>query len=93
MTRKEWNYIKSAFDIINGKVAALKNQVDELGKVVQTEDGNGTMEDPIKNWSVGKPVISGLWYLTPVEGYLWEAIKDGVPTSETDREYFDVVGL
>lgn len=68
-------------------------QFDELGKVVQTEDGKGTPEDPVKNWKVGQDVTEGLWYLTPVNGYLWEAIKSGTPSSELDREYFDVVGV
>lgn len=64
---------------------------DELGKVIQTEEGDGSMENP-KKWNDGDTVVTGLWYKTPSD-YLWEAIKDGVPSSETDNEYFDVVGL
>lgn len=63
---------------------------DELGKVVQTEEGDGSIENPYK-W-IDQSVEVGKWYKTP-SGYLWEAIKDGMPSSETDNEYFDVVGL
>lgn len=68
------------------------NAYDSLRKVVQDEDGNGTMENPYKNWFVGDSVEEGKWYQTE-DGYLWEAIKSGVPTSTTDDEYFDVVGI
>lgn len=64
---------------------------DELGKVIQTEEGDGSMENPSK-WTDGMAVEVGKWYKTPSD-YLWEAIKDGTPSSETDNEYFDVVGL
>ena len=70
----------------------LRNKVDSLGKVMQTEDGNGTMENPYKGWKVGNSVEEGKWYMTE-DGYLWECIKSGIPTSTTDREYFDVVGI
>lgn len=81
----EWKAVTDITDEIT-------NKYDELGKVVQTTEGNGTMEDPIKGWSVGMDVEQGKWYLT-TDGYLWEAIKSGKPSSTTDREYFDVVGL
>lgn len=92
-------YLYDVIAKINGKetegwskAVAIVNEIDELGKVVQTTEGNGTMEDPIKGWSVGMDVEQGKWYLT-ADGYLWEAIKSGKPASTTDREYFDVVGL
>lgn len=71
----------------------IRNQLDALGKVIQTEDGDGSMENPYKTWKVGKEVVEGSWYLTPEHGYLWLAIKSGTPTSEIDKEYFDVVGI
>lgn len=67
------------------------NEVDELGKVMQTEGGNGTWQNP-KKWKEGDAVVVGLWYKTPSD-YIWEAIKNGTPESETDKVYFDVVGL
>lgn len=66
--------------------------IDSLGKGIQTLEGDGSIANPLKGWSVGMPVELGKWYLTS-EGYLWECIKSGTPTSETDTEYFDVVGL
>lgn len=63
---------------------------DELGKAMQTEEGTGTLEDPYKGWKVGDSVEAGKWYQTE-DGYLWEAIKSGMPASSTDKEYFDVV--
>lgn len=74
------------------KVQSIINEIDELGKVVQTLEGNGSMENPFKGWKVGMPVEEGMWYLTE-GGYLWEAIKSGTPTSELDKEYFDVIGV
>lgn len=82
-----------AYDIKSAtEYKEIKDRYDELNKVIQTTDGTGTMQDPIKGWMVGMDVESGKWYLTD-DGYLWEAINDGKPTSSTDREYFDVVGL
>lgn len=90
MKRSEWDIVKSAFEVLTKKVNELSDKLDSLGKVIQTETGNGTIEDPIKGWTVGQKVEAGKWYLTS-EGYLWEAIKSGNPSSETDNEYFDVV--
>lgn len=53
-------------DEVTTTQAREEDTVDELGKVVQTEQGSGSP---------------------------WEAIADGVPDSETDSNYFDVVGL
>lgn len=99
MTRSEFELIKTLIDALMQKVSEMTDdikdvstKVDELGKVIQTPEGNGTMEDPYKGWQVGQSVEAGKWYSTS-DGYLWEAIKTGVPTSSTDREYFDVVGL
>ena len=64
---------------------------DGMGKVEQSLEGKGTAFDPYKGWKVGMSVEAGSWYETE-SGYLWEAIKTGTPKSETDREYFDVVG-
>lgn len=64
---------------------------DELGKLIQTEEGDGTDMNPYK-WEDGKAVVTGMWYKTPSD-YIWEAVGDGVPESETDTNYFDVVGL
>ena len=66
------------------------NKYDELNKVVQDEEGNGTIENPYKSWAVDNEVTEGSWYMTE-SGYLWQAIKTGYPASETDNEYFDVV--
>ncbi|WP_270603977.1 hypothetical protein [Dorea amylophila] len=39
-------------------------------------------------WKAGMSVTTGLWY-TDGEN-VWEAIKDGVPASLEDKEYFDI---
>lgn len=70
----------------------LAARIDEIGKVVQTIEGDGSMKDPYKGWKVGMDVEQGKWYLTD-DGYLWEAVKSGKPSSTTDNEYFDVVGV
>lgn len=70
----------------------IRNQIDELGKVIQTTTGNGSWQDAFKTWKEGMEVHVGEWWVTH-DDYLWEAIKDGVPSSSTDREYWDVVGL
>lgn len=41
-------------------------------------------------WKPGMRVSIGLWYTDGAD--VWEAIKDGVPTDFTDREYFDIIG-
>lgn len=64
---------------------------DSIGKVIRTEEGDGTDMNPFV-WTDGKVVKNGCWYKTP-SGYIWEAIKSGKPSSETDTKYFDVVGL
>lgn len=68
---------------------SMRNQIDSLGKVVQTAQGNGSMQDPYKVWKVGMTVKSGDWWMTD-DGYLWQAKKDGVPSSSTDAEYWDI---
>lgn len=70
-----------------------QEEFDAIGKVIQTEEGDGTAMNPIKTWKVGDAVVKGKWYLTPENGYIWLCIKSGTPTSETDKTYFDVVGL
>lgn len=64
---------------------------DELGKIVITEEGDGSDMNPYK-WTEGKQVISGNWYITPSK-YIWLAINDGFPDNETDTKYFEIVGL
>lgn len=80
----------SALEIIEAKKELAR--YDETGKLIQTAEGSGSMEDPVKGWKVGMEVEEGLWYLTE-DGYLWECIKSGEPESTTDKEFFDVVGL
>lgn len=63
---------------------------DELGKTVQTAEGDGTDMNPFKYWSEGVYANEGEWWMTD-DGYIWEVIKSGVPSSSTDKEYFDVV--
>lgn len=92
MTEAEFDLIKALFQSVKSQIKMCENKIDELGKVIQTPEGNGTMEDPYKNWKVGDSVEAGKWYNT-TDGYLWEAIKSGVPASTVDKEYFDVVGL
>lgn len=92
MTVAEFDLIKALFQGVKTQIKMCENKIDELGKVVQTPEGNGTMEDPYKGWQVGKEVKAGKWYKT-YDGYLWEAKKDGYPSSSIDYEYFDVVGV
>ena len=66
---------------------------DELGKRRQTTNGTGTSFEPIKYWADGMRVESGKWYQCyDTSCYICEAIKSGVPASETDKDFFDVVG-
>lgn len=72
----------------------LKYRLNELGKIVQTTTGSGHLYDPIKYWVDGMEVEEGKWYQCyDKNGYIWEAKKTGVPKSELDTEYFDVVGV
>lgn len=65
---------------------------DELGKVQQTATGIGDPFDPIKFWTPGMAVEKGKWYQCyDKDGYIWEAIKSGIPANDRDNEYFDVV--
>lgn len=68
---------------------AIRASLDSLGKIVQTE-GDGTAFNPFKTWTSGTAVKVGEWWQTD-DGYIWEAKKDGVPTSSTDSEYWDIV--
>lgn len=40
-------------------------------------------------WEPNMEVITGLWYTDGVD--VWEAIKNGIPISFEDREYFDII--
>ena len=86
------NYLIEQGNEVALKRQAIRAQFDKIGKIVQTLEGDGTAFNPYKNWEVGMTVEEGCWYST-TDGYLWEAIKSGTPTSTTDSEYFDVVGL
>ena len=89
MKRKEYNRIKAAIAPIIAERDYLR---DELGKIRQTTSGTGTPFDPIKYWQPGQSVEVGKWYQTiNAQGYIWEAIKSGIPASDRDKEYFDVV--
>lgn len=89
MKRKEWNRIKAAIQPIVEERDYLR---DELGKLKQTSTGTGDPFDPIKFWKDGMKVERGKWYQCyDKDGYIWEAIKTGIPSSDTDREFFDVV--
>lgn len=95
MKRKEFESIKQYVnDVLSAwndydKVSARK---DELGKLIQV--GAGTEFDPIKYWKTGMEVVAGKWYQCYNEsGYIWEAIKTGVPENELDKTYFDIVGI
>ncbi len=70
----------------------IRYQLDELGKIMQTPEGDGSAFNPFKTWRAGMAVKEGEWWQTE-SGYIWEAIKDGVPSGELDSEYFDVVGV
>jgi len=69
---------------------AKRAEIDALGKIVQTAEGDGTAFNPFKTWNEGMAVKSGEWWQT-YDGYLWQAKKDGVPSSSTDAEYWEVV--
>ena len=80
------------------EIKAIENERDSLGKVIQTLEGNGSIENPYKGWKVGMSVEAGKWYYVddpndPDNPYLWEAIKSGVPASAVDADYFDVVDI
>lgn len=62
---------------------------DSLAKLLQTTTGDGSAWDPY-TWNEGEPVTEGCWYRTP-GNYLWEAIASGIPASELDTNYFDVI--
>lgn len=82
-----------------GKLASLAQErqearifLDNLGKLKQTTTGTGSAFDPIKYWNEGMEVTEGLWYQCHDEnGYIWEAIKSGIPANDMDTDYFDVV--
>lgn len=90
MKRKEFERIKAAIQPIIEERDYLR---DQLGKIQQTAAGAGTPFDPIKYWQQGMIVERGKWYQCyNKDGHIWEAIKSGIPVSDTDREFFDVIG-
>lgn len=40
-------------------------------------------------WTAGMAVVTGLWYTDGED--IWDAIKDGVPASFADREFFGII--
>lgn len=68
----------------------LKQRLDELGKVIQTEEGDGSAFNPYKYWNPGVEVHQGEWWYTH-DGYLWEAKADGVPTDSLDSNYWNII--
>lgn len=78
------------YEELKNTVAELQARINELGKIEQTDEGDGSDMNPYK-WKEGDYVENGKWYKTP--NYIWEAIASGYPTSETDTNYFDVVGI
>lgn len=89
---KEKTKIINNYEEAWNDIEKLQLRINELGKIEQTTEGTGTPYDPFKTWKPGTEVLEGQWWMTE-GGYLWEAIKDGVPTSETDSEYWDIVTL
>lgn len=81
-----------SFAKYNRNVRMVVAACDSVGKVIQTLEGNGSVDDPYKGWTPGAEVKAGCWYLT-ADGYLWEAINTGHPASSLDKAYFDVVGV
>lgn len=68
---------------------ALKLRLDELGKLVQTDEGDGSDFNPFK-WVDGMEVVKDKWYKTP-SNYIWMAVNTGIPSNELDENYFDVI--
>lgn len=89
MKRSEWEKIKKRIQPLVEERDELR---DELGKVRQTTNGTGDAFDPIKYWKDGMAVEKGKWYQCyDSKGFIWEAIKSGVPKSSEDSDYFDVI--
>lgn len=67
---------------------------DYIFKQVYVKDDEVLMNDgsdytrPI-TYKDGMSVTKGLWYTN--ETSVWECIKDGQPTSFSDKEYFDII--
>ena len=75
-----------------GNVEITKEYIksDESASVEKVHDGSDYTKPAY--YTVGMTVTKGLWYCQESEADLvYECIKDGVPTSFTDTEYFDVV--
>ena len=73
---------------------ALQARVDELGKVIPSDEPNGDYLSPFR-YVEGMEVIEGKWYAVddpnnPDEPFVWEAIKSGIPANGQDTEYFDI---
>ena len=73
-----------------GDVEALKEYVEDPD--ASTDDHDGSDYTKPAYYTVGMTVTKGLWYCQESEAdIIYECIKDGVPTSFTDTEYFDIV--
>lgn len=67
-----------------GSVVVWTEEVDEN----YMPEGTGTYIDPIK-YITGLTVKEGYFYTDGDN--IWEAIKDGVPQSFEDKDYFDII--
>lgn len=73
-----------------GDVEVLKEYIEDPD--ASTDDHDGSDYTKPAYYTVGMTVTKGLWYCQESEADLiYECIKDGVPTSFTDTEYFDIV--
>lgn len=63
-----------------------ESRYDSIGKVVNPDEGEYI--NPIR-YTQGMAVVQGKWYTDGDD--IWEALKDGVPASFSDKEYFDIV--
>lgn len=73
-----------------GDVEVLKEYIEDPDG--STDDHDGSDYTKPAYYTVGDTVTKGLWYCVVSDPALvYECIKDGVPTSFTDTEYFDVV--
>lgn len=73
-----------------GDVEVLKEYIEDPDG--STDDHDGSDYTKPAYYTVGDTVAKGLWYCVVSDPALvYECIKDGVPTSFTDTEYFDVV--
>lgn len=90
MTAARLNAMEQTISNLTYTIRHLSDNVQEIVKKEDSEMPTGDYLNPIPYVS-GMAVEAGKWYTE--DGYIWEAIKSGVPTGFFDREYFDVVGV